>query len=222
MCPGPSALSPRILLAADVVAPGAYHRDFRDQAAIRPRMYENLRDAFVISGLPWAHCYREDRGGGVLLVAPRAAPAGRYLDPFLCRLRAVLRDGDGHSGSPLRLRVALHFGAVHFDAYGVTGAASLLPFRLLEAPAFKEATRAAGDDLAAIVSDSLFGDARRCHEPVDRRSYRQAVVGRGDTPHARAWLWCPPGRGEAGRDRPEGGRRPRPAARERSLAGGCC
>ncbi|TYK50946.1 hypothetical protein [Actinomadura decatromicini] len=178
---------PCILLATDVVAFGTHYPDTPAQAKVRHRMYWSLEQTLSMAGLPWTDCYREDRGDGVLIVAPLITPAERYLDPMLHRLNILLRHGNRGPGPRLRMRVALHCGPVHFDDYGVTGPATLLLFRLLEAQALRKTVAATDTDLAAIISDALFTEAT----PGDQRAYRPTTVTYKEVRKTPAWLWQP-------------------------------
>lgn len=182
---------PSVLLATDVVAFGTHYRDTPAQAKARHHMYQCLKVTFTLTGLPWAHCYVEDRGDGVLIVAPPIAPADHYLDPMLHQLNAVLRHGNRETGSRLRMRIALHYGPVHFDDYGVTGPDTLLLFRLLEARTLKKAVSTTDADLAAIISDAIFRDATDRDALIDRHAYRPTTASHKEARHIPAWLWCP-------------------------------
>ncbi|TYB48992.1 hypothetical protein [Actinomadura chibensis] len=177
-----------ILLATDLVAFGTHYPDTPAQAEARRRMYESLEQTFTMTGLPWAHCHREDRGDGVLIVAPFLVSTDRYLDPMLHQLNVVLRYGNRGPDPRLRMRVALHRGPVHFDDYGVTGPATLLLFRLLEAQTLRNAVATSNADLTAIISDALFTAAT----PIDHRAYHPTTVTHKETHQTPAWLWQPP------------------------------
>ncbi len=103
-----------------------------------------LAAAFSDAGISWRQTYHEDRGDGVLVVVGPHVPASLLLDPLVLLLRARLRHHNKMSSDPakIRLRMAVHAGPVMFDDSGVVGHAVIHLFRLLEAPALKNALAA--------------------------------------------------------------------------------
>lgn len=182
------------LVAVDITGFGS-RRDAVAQQHLRGRMYGHLAEAFAMTGLSWLDCYYEDRGDGALIIAPVGADGDYFLDPLAHHLAMVLRRDNRLAGEAthLRLRMAVHRGDVYRDAYGVTGAATVHLFRLLEAAAFKKAFKTARCDLAMIVSDRLYTDATERGGLVDATSYRRLRVSCKETRRVRAWLWLPPG-----------------------------
>jgi hypothetical protein len=186
------------LLATDIIGFGNCYRDASAQLYIRQVMYELLIEAFDITGLSWWDCYREDRGDGALVVATPDANPDRFLDPLMNHLHALLgcyaRRAD--DSRQLRLRMAVHYGCVYHDPYGVTGHAVTHLHRLLEAPAFKRAVTTAEGRFGAVVSDWLYTETLQHGGLIDRAAYRQLRLSCKET-RTRAWLWLPaesPGR----------------------------
>jgi hypothetical protein len=62
-----------------------------DRDVVRAVMYEILRSAFEASGVPWAACYREDRGDGAVIVVPPTISTQRVVDPLVAELADRLR-----------------------------------------------------------------------------------------------------------------------------------
>jgi hypothetical protein len=180
------------LTAVDIVGFGEKYRDVDAQAHVRQMMYEHLIRAFAVAGLPWWECYRQDRGDGAFVVAPPDVRIDRFLNPLVQNLAAIL----GHYNrlasqtTPLRLRMAVHHGHVHYDAHGVTGNATTHLFRLLDAAAFKKALTAAGTDLGVIVSHKAYAEAARRSDEFDQTRYRKIHITCKET-RANAWLWLP-------------------------------
>lgn len=181
------------IAAVDITGFGS-RRDAVIQRHLRMTMYGHLVEAFTMTRLPWVDCYREDRGDGVLIVAPPDVNADHFLDPLAHHLAAVLRRGNriANDSTRLRLRMAVHHGDVHRDARGITGAATIHLFRLLEAAAFKRAFKDC--DLAMIVSDRLYTDATQRGGLIDATAFRRLRITCKETRRARAWLWLPPTR----------------------------
>lgn len=121
---------------------------------------------------------------------PPDVPAHLLLDPLAHHLGATLRRGNRllSAAAQLRLRLAVNAGFVHPDPYGVSGHAVNHLFRLLEAPALKEAIDLCGADLGMIVSDRLFRDVTGNDGYVDHDRYRRVRATCKET-DASAWLW---------------------------------
>lgn len=62
------------MLAVDIKGSNDPGRDHATQVSLRSAMYELLANALNRSGLAWISCYHEDRGDGVLIIAPQARP----------------------------------------------------------------------------------------------------------------------------------------------------
>jgi hypothetical protein len=184
------------MVAVDITGFGDPRRDTGAQLRLRGRLYDHLMETFDSTGLPWQDCHCEDRGDGAFIVAPPDTDPDDFLDPLAYRLNAVLRRDNRVGGGlmRLRLRMAVHHGQVHYDAHGVAGHATIHLFRLLEADAFKRALRAAGTDLAMIVSDRLYADAAGRGGLLDCAAYRRIRITNKETRRAPAWLWLPPRR----------------------------
>jgi hypothetical protein len=182
------------VLATDIVAFGQRYRDISAQLGVRQLMYELLASSFSITGLPWSDCYREDRGDGALVVAPPDIEPERFLDPLAHHLTALLRRPAWRAGNrpPLRLRMAVHYGRVYYDAHGVTGHTLTHLFRLLEASTFKKAVATSQAPLSAIVSDYLYTDVMQRGGLINPAAYTQVRLTCKDT-RTQGWLWLPAG-----------------------------
>lgn len=174
------------VLATDIVAFGQRYRDIGAQLAVRQLMYELLASAFGMTGLSWWDCYREDRGDGTLVIAPPDIEPKWFLDPLINHLTAPLR----RHGPPLRLRMAVHYGCVYYDAHGVTGHTLTHLFRLLEAPAFKKALATSQAPFGAIISDQLYTGIAQRGGLINPAAYMQVRLGCKET-RTRGWLWLP-------------------------------
>ncbi|RFS82956.1 hypothetical protein D0T12_22400 [Actinomadura spongiicola] len=195
--PAESSRSPlRTLVAVDIVDFGRRCPDTASQRRVRRELYGTLRAALRLTGVPWATCDHEDRGDGVLIVAPPGVDPVPFLGRLGHGLAVVLRrhNGPAGDGDRLRLRVAVHHGDVERDAYGVFGSAAMFLFRLLDADAFREVLRTSGADLGLITSDSLHTDVvLRGGGPVPSSAYRRLWVSCKEVRDVRAWLWLPSG-----------------------------
>jgi hypothetical protein len=181
-----------MVLATDIVAFGQRYRDISAQLDVRQLMYELLTSAFGITGLSWWDCYREDRGDGALVVVPPYVEPERFLDPLVHHLTALLRHHAWRAGNrpPLRLRMAVHYGCVYYDAHGVTGHTLTHLFRLLEAPTFKKSVAMSQAPFGAIISDKLYTDVVQLGGLINPAAYSQVRLSCKET-RTRGWLWLP-------------------------------
>jgi hypothetical protein len=187
------------MLAVDIKGFNDHRRDQEIRWSLRMAMYEILASAFGRSGLAWAACYHEDRGDGVLVIAPAGAPAMTLLYPFAEHLRAGIRRHNRFHTEPaqLRLRAAVHAGQVRFDDHGVSGDAVNHLFRMLDAPAFKRALDTSGADFALVTSDSVFDDVVFSGTGlIDPDMYAPVQIRCKET-RSEAWLYLPPVRNPA-------------------------
>jgi CRP-like cAMP-binding protein len=159
----------------DVAGFGDPRRDDYDRRVVRDGMYRILREAFHGSGVPWEACLHEDRGDGVLTVAPPTVSTVSLVDPLLALLTAKLWRYNRQAGDPVRiqLRCALHVGPVFRDEQGLCGQALIDAARMLEAPILKESLAATQADLAFITSAHVYDTVIR-HAPgfVDPAAYQ--------------------------------------------------
>ncbi|WP_410664552.1 hypothetical protein [Amycolatopsis sp. lyj-84] len=145
-----------------------------EQRNVRYAVYAALAHAL---GSHWSACHREDRGDGVLLLAPAAVPKQLFVEQVPGRLvKALNRHNRAHgTGEQIRLRMAVHAGEVLLDAYGATGVAINHTFRLLDASPLKDALAGSGGVLAVITSDWLFREVV-WHSAADETRYRPKRV----------------------------------------------
>jgi hypothetical protein len=182
------------MLAVDIKAFNDRQRGEDVLPVLREAMYGMLTRAASSSALSWTACHREDRGDGVLVIAPPGTPETALIDPFVDHLRAGLRRHNKlHSDvATIRLRMSVHAGRVSFDQNGVSGHAVNHLFRMLEAPAFKRAFTGSGTDFALVTSDVLFEDViSQGPGLIDPGMYAPINIRSKET-RARAWLYLPP------------------------------
>ncbi|WP_410598235.1 hypothetical protein [Amycolatopsis sp. lyj-90] len=162
----------------DVQGFGDRWRATPHQLAVRKGMYRALENAFNATGISWAECHREDRGDGLMVMAPSRAPKSLFVELFPHAVAAELR---AHNATrpveqQIRLRLALHAGEVVFDAHGVAGAAVDLTFRLLDAPALKQALAESPGVLAMVTSGWFFEEVVRNSPVADPAAYSRVRV----------------------------------------------
>jgi CRP-like cAMP-binding protein/tetratricopeptide (TPR) repeat protein len=145
-------------------------RNDGDRNVLRAAMYEILRSCFDAAGVPWAGCYREDRGDGAVIVVPPTISTQRLVDPFMAELGARLRQYNRRASEVVRiqLRVALHVGPVGRDSEGLTGHAVIAAARIVDAPAIKARLADEQADLIFAASDYVYDQVvRNCGGRVD-------------------------------------------------------
>jgi hypothetical protein len=172
---------------------GFGQRDEHLQNHVREALYRLLEQAFAQAGLPWPEQgLWEDRGDGALLIVPMMA-AEAVLDPLLRQLNAGLRRYNKVSSDPaqITLRMAVHSGFVQRDDHGLSGEALVQLYRLLDAPAFKDAVKTAGANLGLVVSPYIYENVvRHGRGLINPDSYEKLPFVNKET-SAEAWLHWP-------------------------------
>ncbi len=166
-------------------------RNDGDRDVVRAAMYEILRSGFDAAGVPWAGCYREDRGDGAVIVVPPTISTQRLVDPLMAELAGRLRQYNRRASAVVRiqLRVALHVGPVGRDAEGLTGQAVIAAARIVDAPAIKARLAAEQADLIFAASDYVYDQVvRNCGGQVDPVAFEHMQCQVKET-HVSAWAY---------------------------------
>jgi class 3 adenylate cyclase len=178
------------MLAVDIAAFGG--RDPATQQYLHASLYRIVPEACEAAGLPWNTCHHEDRGDGILLIAP-AGLSPELLDPAAVYLSAGIRRHNelANADAKIQLRMALHAGYIRRGPEGVSGRDLIHLFRLLDAPELKARLAAGHADFALIASDDLYNDVIR-HGPslIPPATYQQVKISNKET-HTSAWIWLP-------------------------------
>jgi class 3 adenylate cyclase len=181
------------VLAVDIAGFTASHRDDEIRLYLHEELYELLQKAFDGSGIPWARCFREDRGDGALIVVPPEIACKGIIDPLPERLRGLIRRHN-HVSSPaagIQLRAAAHIGPVEHDGHGFVGSDVNLLFRMLEARPLKRALAGTGAELALMVSEDVYRSlVCRCPSLVSPDAF-QPVRFQVKRTRSRAWIYLP-------------------------------
>ena len=180
------------LFAVDIAGFTRPLRDDDIQVYLRKSMYEMLETAFDRSDIPWADCSHEDRGDGVLVVAPPMVPAG-MLVPIPDRLRALIRRHNRVScdAAHIQLRSALHLGPVHHDGHGFIGADVNLLCRLLDARQLKQRLANSTTEIGLIASDYLYNNVIRRQPSFVHPALFDSVRIQVKETRTRAWVYLP-------------------------------
>lgn len=186
------------LFAVDIAGFTGPHRDDDIRLYLHEDLYRLLEKAFDGSGIPWAGCFHEDRGDGVLVVLPPAIACTGVIDPLPERLRSLIRwhNHVSSEAAGIQLRAAAHIGPVHHDGHGFVSSDIDFLFRLLEAQPLKRALTGSGAELALIISGYVYHNVV-CRYPSLLSPDSFQLV-RFQVKHARAQAWTylpgsPPG-----------------------------
>ena len=182
----------RTLVVVDVEAFGDRRRTNRHQIAVRDGLWRAAKWAFRQAGIRWACCHREDRGDGMLILAPAQVPKARFADALPRALVTALAEHNrGRCAEErIRLRMAVHAGEVTYDRHGVAGAPVNLAFRLVEADPLKAALASSSGMLAVITSQWFFDEVIRHLPSSGPASYRPVRVLVKET-STTAWICLP-------------------------------
>jgi len=164
------------VLLTDVVGFGARHRADRHRLIIRREGWLMMQAAL---GPLWNACLAEDRGDGLLIVAPPQVPTARIIEGIHRELPARLAVHNNTYAEPchIRLRLAVNVGPVTTDPIGMSGDAIIRTARLVEAPPLKEAMAETGHGLGIIVSEFVYETAvEHANELIDADRYQKVSV----------------------------------------------
>jgi hypothetical protein len=134
--------------------------------------------------------YFEDRGDGILLIAPARIPTIDVLRPLLAELPGSLRRHNRTYGpcAQIQLRLSSDVGPVISDTLGVQGEAIIRTARLLEATALRKAMVHHRARLGVVVSPFVFDTAiGQPGGPVDSAGFAKIHVHVKETSQ-HAWM----------------------------------
>lgn len=187
------------ILMTDIVGFGDPRRDDNHRLLLRAGLVSVLTGAFSDAGVPWRRCRHQDRGDGLLTVAPPAISTSPLVDPLLPRLAE--RIGRYNEAADdlvrIRLRCALHVGPVLADGTGYPSASIIHAARMLDSTPLRRALADSGADLAVMVSDYVYeAVVRHLGGPARRDAFRPARYRAKGTPIT-SWLYVATGCGDS-------------------------
>jgi class 3 adenylate cyclase len=141
-----------------VTAFSAPHRSEAHRLIIRREGTAMMQAAL---GPLWDACIIEDRGDGLLLVAPSHIPTTRVIEAIQRELPVLLaaHNSTYAEGAQIQLRLAVNVGPVTTDAIGMSGDAIIRTTRLVDAPPLKTAMTETKRGLGIIVSEFVYETA---------------------------------------------------------------
>jgi hypothetical protein len=177
------------IVTVDIEGFGRYSRTNMNQVRVRHGMYRSMHEAFDAAGIPWTSCRREDRGDGILILAPAHVPKVLFSDRLPDSLVQALtvHNATHPVEERIRLRLALHAGEITYDEHGVTASSITHTFRLVDAAALRRKLAKSAATLAVISSDWFYDEVVRHSERSAARSYRSINITTKETT-TRAWI----------------------------------
>ena len=175
------------VVLTDVVGFGSRSRNDDDRLIIRKSLLEMTWTAL---GELRERCYCEDRGDGILLIAPADIPTVGILRTLFDALPNALKRHNRTYGPcvQIQLRLASDVGPVTSDDLGVQGEAIIRAARLLEAPALKRAMVRDRADLGIVASGFVYDTAiGQSGGPIDSAGYVRIHVHVKETTQ-QAWM----------------------------------
>jgi hypothetical protein len=172
------SLTFRFLVAIDVE--GFSQRHTAEQARLQDDLERAMAQAAMDAGMDRARWYRQPRGDGELAVLPERADGLSLVADYpraLAATVAAINDA-GASGLRLRVRMAIHHGAVAPGRFGPVGAAPVEVSRLLDAETVRQRLRQHGDiDIALIVSATIYNEIIQSRlRDLNPDAFRRTIV----------------------------------------------
>ncbi|GAA4533437.1 hypothetical protein [Amycolatopsis samaneae] len=177
------------IVTVDIEGFGRYSRNNTNMVRVRHGLYLAMRHAFDTAGIVWESCRREDRGDGILVLAPADIPKTLFADHLPDTLLDALAGHNRiHPGEEqIRLRLAIHAGEINYDEHGVTGASIVHAFRILDSAELKQALEETAAVLAFAGSGWFFDEVIRHSERSRAQDYRATDITNKETT-TRAWI----------------------------------
>lgn len=176
---GRTNLAFRFLTAVDVE--GFSRRPTAEQAKIQDDLEFAISTAASRADLDRRRWYRQPRGDGELAVLPQGVNGLSLVADYPRSLAVVLGEinRSANPGSRLRIRVAIHHGAVFPGGpFGPVGAAPILVSRLVDAQVLRhELAQRKDADIALMVSPTVYEEIvqSRLHD-LDPETFCRTVI----------------------------------------------
>ncbi|MER5763290.1 hypothetical protein [Streptomyces sp. NPDC002082] len=166
-------------------------RDDVQQGYLRRMLYGIVDRTLLAAGIDQTQRLREDRGDAIMELIDPSVPLTTLLRTLLAQIPAELRAVNrlAADSAQIRLRAVLATGFVAIDEYdGWVGTDLNQACRLLDGNPLRDALRAATDDFALCVSESVHaGIVRHNHLGIRADAFTPVTVHSKNGPLA-AWL----------------------------------
>ncbi|MEV8016910.1 hypothetical protein AB0O76_11285 [Streptomyces sp. NPDC086554] len=169
---------------------GSGRRRDTEQAVIHRMLYAVLHESLSAASIEPTQYHCEDRGDGVLVLIDPSVPKPALLRALLTttRERLVSNNRLAAEGARIRLRIVVHTGEVALDDFGAVGAELIHAFRLLDAPALKEALRTTSEPSVLCVSKAVHrGVVDHAYPGVRPEHFHQMTVDTKEDVTLTAW-----------------------------------
>jgi class 3 adenylate cyclase len=166
------------LLAVDVE--GFSQRYAAEQARVQDDLEDAITQAATNVGLARGRWYRQPRGDGELAVLPQGVNGLSLVVDYPHALASAIAEVNrARNQRPrLRIRLAIHHGAVVSGRFGPVGTAPIVISRLVDAEILRQQLRKRTDlDIALIVSGTVYDEVvqSRLHS-MNPEAFRRAIV----------------------------------------------
>jgi hypothetical protein len=168
----------RFLTSIDIE--GFSRRSAAAQAKAQDDLEYVMSEAATRVGMDRRHWYRQARGDGELAVLAASASSLSVVADYPRELGLVLAkiNSDAESRSRLRVRMAIHHGAVSPGRFGPVGAAAITVSRLVDAQALRQTLKQRGDlDIVLAVSAAVYHEVVQSgFRGLDPRTFHRVNV----------------------------------------------
>jgi len=171
-------LALRFLVAIDVEGFSQCHA--AEQARIQDDLEHAMAQAAMNAGLDRERWYRQPRGDGELAVLPDGTSGLSLVADYPRELASTLAavNDAGKGRRRLRVRMAIHHGAVTPGRFGPVGTAPVVISRLVDAETLRQQLRQRSDlNIALIVSATVYNEViqSRLHD-LDPEAFRRTGI----------------------------------------------
>jgi hypothetical protein len=177
LMPLPDSLAFRFLVAVDVA--GFSQRHAAEQAKAQDDLEMAMAQAAASAGIGRERWYRQPTGDGELAVLPPGVDSLSLLADYPRALADSVADiNRANRSARLRLRLAIHHGAVAPGRFGPVGTSLVAISRLVDAEVVRQQLRQRSDlDIALIVSATVYDEViqSRLHD-LDPEAFRRVLV----------------------------------------------
>jgi class 3 adenylate cyclase len=173
-----ACLAFRFLAAVDIE--GFSRRSAAGQAKIQDDLEYAMSQAAASAALDRRRWYRQPCGDGELAVLPPNTNGLSLVADYPRRLALVLAEINrfAEPGARLRVRMAIHHGAVSPGRFGPVGSAPIVVSRLVDSHVLRQKLRERKDlDIALIVSQAVYDEVvqSRFHD-LDPQTFRRTSI----------------------------------------------
>jgi len=174
---GLGTLAFRFLVAVDVA--GFSQRSAAEQARVQDDLESAMTEAAVSAGLDRERWYRQPRGDGELAVLPEGVDGLALVADYPRKLASRIADVNRvNCGSRLRVRLAIHHGAVVPGRFGPVGTALVAITRLADAEPVRQQLHQRSDvDVVLVVSATVFNEVIQSRlRDLNPEAFRRIII----------------------------------------------